>query len=77
MRAGAVCREHQVPRGSGEQCRSPQTRLHKQLSCTTGLARNGELGWKILLPMAVWERTGTSCPPAEAAAWEGARGFPA
>lgn len=55
MRSGAVCQEHQVPMAqvSRPAVPLPQTRLHKQFSCTTGLARSGELGWKVLLPMAV------------------------
>lgn len=69
MRAGAVCRERWVPRGSREPAGSATPagpRLHKQLSRTTCLARAGELGWKNLLPMAVRERAGTSSPPAAA-----------
>lgn len=41
-----------LPRAPG----APWLSLHKQLSCTTCLARPGELGWKNLLPLAVGEK---------------------
>lgn len=60
-----------MPRGSrepGGRAAPAGPCLHKQLSCTTCLARAGELGWKNLLPVAVGERAwhGALCPPAAA-----------